>query len=240
MKYQDLVNLCEGVRTEKLFHATRKWWPIIHSGHMIPSLLGSIEARSTAAGMGHPRGTDDHLKIMKKLLDEDYRFISFARTLNTDFINELRADMGQSELLVAYEFDARKLKRDYKFVLVSYYGDRTHNAEEEERLITTDEEFPLWNYVTGIHAYVNPYWEDTLERIWKDGNTDAPNADYDANKYNAEDKELWRSINEIKATAQKHNIPAYIYRNLKDFQAARWANADEIALDSDLEDEDND
>jgi hypothetical protein len=224
MHYSDLVNLTEGVRVEKMFHMTKKWLQIIDSGYMVPALLDYTEARIVTRGMGYKPKSVESKDAINKLVNEEYRFISFARTMQSSFLDEMQTHMDSHEPIVSYEFDARKVKRDYKVVPISYYGHRSQGGEQEERLITKDEEFPIWNYATGIHVYIDSFWEEYIDM----GHTDD------------KAKALQGWIKQLMLTGRAHKIPVYVYRNLKDFRAARWTNADEISQNSDLDFDDDD
>ena len=192
MLYSELVSLTEAVRGESLYHLTNKWWQISQDGYLKAQHLFPAEARVVAAGMGYTKHTKEFEDVVEKLNKGGYNFISMARTLGTTFADEVRMDTKPEDIIVAFEFDKRKLKNRYKLVNVSYYGDREGTDEQEERIVTKEEEFPLWDYVIGMHAYV----EDDTDHARR-----------------------WLSW--FEEIARQNKVPGHVYRDWNKFRAAR-------------------
>jgi hypothetical protein len=244
MDYEDFISrISEGVRAEKLYHASYSWGNILEEGKLNLSLMDNDEVR--LVNTAYPGFIGRYGE----------RFASFARSMNSRYI-KLRG----SDIVTALEFDGRLLRRDYKIVPVDWFstGERSVRArshgksEEEERLVSK-----IKKYLTGVHVYVPSYQRlsTSLKNLMGDlaharSRPDAyPPGNHKAILKVAEQdvEQARKRVANIMDGILEHmhlypDVPVWLYSTKDAFNNARWADASQInhLMDDPHEDEDED
>ena len=243
--------LGEGVRTPKLYHTSPNWW----SNILEDGLIKSSDMRNYA----------DELALMKRTgIGNKYRrFISFGRSLQSSWANP-RGGNSDNRSAVSLEFDANKLRADYKIVPVDYFSyEKTGEdddgmvhvrhgrgqgvSETEERLLTNKPAIPIEPYLTAVHVAMTAREQHIMDQIWRAKRVPKWKFATDAEIKHAEnlldsyEEELGKVYSSILEFTNKYpEVPVYAYRNNNDYYNARWADAEQINPKLESHDDDRD
>lgn len=144
--YQKFAMLLER-KSARLFHVTQ-------TKDTFESILDSMSLRSSSS---------EYSRLSMKAKNKGkYSYISFARSMNSSFVNGyIKGDF----VAYVFEFDWDKMRSNNLFGKVNYFGDS--GTEEEERLYTNKEYLPIDRYLTAVHICVNDDMKQTNVKYFK-------------------------------------------------------------------------